>query len=241
MTVPLAGQALMPGQLDRFIPRPRQGPARTAFGRLRARGRHRKRLFLSCQLALRPAARRLAQGESQGCPGQNDADHDMRGNLAVTGSGIGRRQDPRPFQIARRVLAPARHPLQPIPLRSAQLHAVSYVHRGLLAERSSDESIRRAVSSPSRHRLHRETRPIPGLHSRLYQNQTNGSGRGRNAAIFPSLTANSPSHGPEAPPRRTHPTGPRTTRRHQNPSRPRRPSGPPMRQVQTVKNSVTSR
>ena len=73
---------------------------------------------------------------------------DPRGDLRVAGAGIGGQEDLRPFQLTRRVPAATQQHRQLITLRLAQLNALSYVHHGLLAERSSDEAIPRAGSSP---------------------------------------------------------------------------------------------
>ena len=52
---------------------------------------------------------------------------------------MGRQQNLRPLQLARRLLATAEHRMQLTALSLAQLDMIAYVHRRLFIERGADE------------------------------------------------------------------------------------------------------
>jgi len=150
-------------------------------------------------------------------------------DLLVAGAGIGGQQDLRPLELAGRLIAAAQKRRQFRTLALAQVDAVSYVHRGLLAERSSDESNRRCLSRPFAAQLHRKAGTVSRLHLRLHPHQPKTSRRSRHAAPLPSHPAIGPSDGPYPRTSRPHQTTARTTTQHPNPRRSRTPARPTIR------------
>ena len=156
----------MLGQLDHLASQQLQRPARAAGGRLAAGRRHQQRLLLVAQLARRAGARFLAQRRFQiteheaplGAVHRRATRPDAAGDFLVRGSRIGRQQDLRSLQLARRMLAAAQQRPKFGAFRLAQFDPVPYIHSDLLEGRpdeSNDESeIRhRAPLRPaSRHR-----------------------------------------------------------------------------------------
>ena len=130
----------MLGQRDHLAGQQLQRPARQSGRRLGTGGGHQQRLFLAAQLALgaRPrllAQRRLqvAQHEAPLGPIHCRAAHsDRAGDLLVTHSRIGRQQDLRPLELARRMFAAAQQSLKFAAFFLAQLDPVPYIHSDLL-------------------------------------------------------------------------------------------------------------
>ena len=105
----------MLGQLDHLAGQQLQRPARAALRRAGAGGRHQQGFLLAGELALRAGPRLLAQRPLQvafheaalGPVDRRAADRHAGGDLLVADPGIGRQQDLRPLELARRVLAAA--------------------------------------------------------------------------------------------------------------------------------------
>jgi hypothetical protein len=128
------------GQPDHLIGQQLQGPALAARGRARTGGGDQKRLILARQVALGIGARLFAQRrghtafhrttlrQAHGRAPGTDAALD----LGVTRSGIRRRKDLRPLQLARRILAAAQQHRQLASFVLGQLHTIAYVHPVLL-------------------------------------------------------------------------------------------------------------
>ena len=130
----------MLGQLDHLAGQQLQGPARPSRRRLGAGRRHQQRLLLAAQLARRAGARLLAQRRLQvaqheaplGPVHRRAADPDAAGDLLVAGPGIGRQQDLRPLELARRMLAAAQQRCELVAFGLAQVDPVPYIHSDLL-------------------------------------------------------------------------------------------------------------
>jgi hypothetical protein len=130
----------MLGQPDHLAGQQLQRPAGQPRRRLGTGGGHQQGLLLAAQLALSAAPRLLAQRRLQVAHNQTPlgpvdrraADPDSPGDLLVTHSRIGRQQDLRPFQLARRMLAAAQQRLELAAFRLAQLDPVPYIHSDLL-------------------------------------------------------------------------------------------------------------
>lgn len=130
----------MLGQLDHRAGQQLQGPARPPDRRLGAGGGHQQRRLLAAQLALNTGPRLLAQRclqvtQHETAPGaiyRRAAHPDRAGDLLVAQPRIGRQQDLRPFQLARRMLAAAQQRLKLATFFLAQLDPVPYIHSDLL-------------------------------------------------------------------------------------------------------------
>ena len=99
-----------------------------------------QRLLLAAQLAVRPGPRLLAERRFQGAQHEaplgpvhrRAARPDSPGDLLVAGARIGRQQDLRPLQLARRMLAAAQQRPEIGAFFLAQLDPVPYIHSDLL-------------------------------------------------------------------------------------------------------------
>ena len=136
----LARQLAMLGQLDHRAGQQLQRPACPAGRWLGAGSRHQQGLLLAAQLACPARPRLLAQRSLQvaqheaalGAVHRRVADAHRPGDLLVAGSGIGRQQDLRSLQLARRMFAAAQQRLKLGAFRFAQLDPVPYIHSDLL-------------------------------------------------------------------------------------------------------------
>jgi hypothetical protein len=130
----------MLGQLDHLAGEQLQGPARPPCRRPGAGRRHQQRLFLAAQLARRTGPRLLAQRRLQVAQHEapleavhrRAAHPDAAGDRLVTHPRIGRQQDLRPLELARRMLAAAQQRPELGAFGLAQLDPVPYIHSDLL-------------------------------------------------------------------------------------------------------------
>src|ERR1700730_138684 len=203
----LARQVLVLGELDHRAGQQLQGPARAAPGWLGAGGRHQQRLLLAGELAHRARTRLLAERGFQiafnktplGPVYRRAADGEAGRDRLVADARIGRQQDLRPLQLARRVLATAQQRGQLLALALVQLDPVTYIHWCPPAvEGTTDESGARPASPQFPTRLHIQAGPILSLHLRLYSGARPPPGRSRFAAPIPCQPACCPPDDPHA-------------------------------------------
>lgn len=132
----LAREGVVLGQPDDRVGQQLQCPAGAARRWAGAGGRHQESLLPARELALGAGARLFPEGRFQiafdeaplGPVHRRAADPEAGGDGLVGETGMGRQQDLRPLQLARRMLAAAQQRRKRVVLGLAQLHPISYIH-----------------------------------------------------------------------------------------------------------------
>jgi hypothetical protein len=95
----------------------------------------------------------VAEHEAPFGPIDGRAAHANAGdNVLVAGTAVGRQQNLRPLELARRMLATAQKPQEFVAFGLAQFDPVTYIHRSLLRVRGGDNQLNRmaGVSRPAK-------------------------------------------------------------------------------------------
>ncbi len=163
------------------------------------------------------------------------------GNLFIAAAGIGRQQYLSPLELAGGPFAFAQHRGEFTAFGLAQFDPITYIHLGLLVgepDESTNESKIRRRSQPRRARLHRNPRPVSGLHLRLFPHVPTLSGRSRYAAPLPRQPAFGSSDGADPRTSRPNPAPARRRPQHRTPRCSGRFAHPKLIENQPVKTSV---
>jgi hypothetical protein len=223
----LARQALVLGELDHGVGQKLQRPAGAPLRRVRASRCHQQGFLLARQLPRRSRALLLAQRPFQIAfheaplgPVHGGTAHRQRaGNLLIAAAGIGRQQYLGSLELAGGALAFAQHRGEFTAFGLAQFDSITYIHLDLLVgepDESTNESKIRRRSPPQRARLHRETRPIPGLYPRIHAPAPPAACRSRHAAIFPRQPTFGSPNGVNARTSRVHQKEAQNRSQHRN-------------------------
>src|SRR6266571_152062 len=155
----------------------------------------------------------------------------------------GRQQYLGALEFAGGPFALAQHRGELIAFGLAQFDPITYIHPDLLVgepDESTNESKIRCRSQPQRSRLHREARPVPGLHLHLLAHVPTPARRDRHAAPLSGQPALGPPDDHDARTKWPHPPSTRRRSKHPNPRCSGRPAHPKLARNQPVRTTVTS-
>ena len=190
----------MSGEPDHGVGQQFQRPAGATLRRVCAGRCHQQGFLLAGELALRPGARLFAQRPLQitfheaplGPVHRGAAYCHRAGNLFIAAAGVGRQQYLGALEFAGGPFAFAQHRGEFAAFGLAQFDPVTYIHRDLLfgePDEPTNKSKIRRCSKPQRSRLHRQARPVPGLHLYLLAHVPTPARRDRHAARLSSQPA----------------------------------------------------